>query len=64
MQVLMAILATALSAVLLLFFDPILSVHILDLGVHEANIALAFALSGLTYTIGSIAFGYIAEKWN
>ena len=55
----MIIVAYGYSAVLILFLDPILSLRVQELGVNENEVGIAFALMGLTYTLGAIIMGYI-----
>ena len=60
----MIIVSYGLSATILIFLDPILSVHLHKLGVKDNHTALAFATVGLTYTIGSLIIGALSEKCN
>ena len=59
-----SVLAYSCSPVLVLFLDPILSIRLDELGIHENEVALAFGLIGFTYSIGSIIAGILSEKYS
>ena len=59
---LMAILASVVVAVFLIFLDPILSLRLEALGMSEDNVGLGFALMALTYVIGCMVVAGVAEK--
>ena len=46
------------------FYDPILSLALVDFGMTTANAGLGFAVICIAYSISSIIYGKAAEKYN
>jgi len=60
----MHIIAKPLAAVCLHFLDPILSLHMEELGWSEDDTGFVFALYALTWAIGSLMAGCICQHVN
>ena len=55
--------ASLVVSIVLIYLDPILSLRLVDLGMHKYNVGLGFALMAFTYTLGCVLIGCtIADK--
>lgn len=48
----------------LVFSEPILSVHLVQMGMSESNAGLVFGLGGMAYALASPVAGYLCTKFS
>ena len=58
----MALMAYFTTAIVIVFYDPILSDRMVSLGVSEEKAGLPFSLLTCSFAVSSSIMGYIAEK--
>jgi predicted MFS family arabinose efflux permease len=58
----MDLIITVLAIVCLTFVDPILSVQLVNMGMPEKNIGIAFGVMGAGFSFGAPTAGYLCGK--
>lgn len=56
-----ALCATFLAIICLVFMDPNLSIRLVQLGVSDANVGVAFALMGFSFGLGALCAGCLSK---
>jgi len=62
--VLIACSTEVLGFMCLVFSEPILSVHLVQMGMSESNAGLVFGLGGMAYALASPVAGYLCTKFS
>ena len=61
-RVVMTLLAYSTTALIITYYDPILSLRLTEIGVDESDAGLAFSLMTSMFAVSSAAIGYLSEK--
>ena len=59
----MIIICACVNAINMMFLEPLLSLRIAELGLDDRYAGVGWALEALTYTIGSILFARVIDKY-